>query len=139
MKERSSCQLLMFFVHEADGIARADAKHFTQLGFTNGRLIENGEGDLVIVLELVEVASRVFVEARFSIRGRADENFAEALQAGTIERRRDPCQLSTDRRIADFAQDEPQTTLAIAQVVLQQKLGLAAFAIVFGIRARTPG
>jgi len=57
MKQRSARQFPMFFIQEADGIARADAEHFTQLGFTNGRLIENRERDLVVVLELIEVAS----------------------------------------------------------------------------------
>ena len=107
MKQRSARQLPMFFIHKADGVARADAKHFTEFGFTDRSLIENREGDLVVVLKLVEVTSRLRIEARFSIRGRANENFAEALQTGVLERRRDPIQLSADRRIADFTQDEP--------------------------------
>lgn len=107
MKQGSARQLPMFFIQKAEGIARADTEHFTQFGFAHRRLIENREGDLVVVLELIEVASRLRLEARFGIRGRTNENFAEALQTGVLERRSDPTQLSTDRRIADFTQDEP--------------------------------
>jgi len=107
VKERRARQFPIFLIAQTDGIAGADAEHFAQFGLTDGSLIEDREGDLVVVFELIEVASGIYIQARFGICGRADENFAEALQTGLVERRCNSDQLSTDHRVGDFVQDEP--------------------------------